>query len=69
MRTTAVVTKLSELGRAFQTRADHIRVEVQGSTLEEFIPKMVVHATTLPELAGFDPYEIDAIIRDKCVAV
>lgn len=68
MRTTAVVTKLSELGHAFQMRADYIHVAVPGTTLEEFLPKMVVEAATLPELQGFDPYEIEAIIRHKCVA-
>jgi hypothetical protein len=43
-------------------------VPPEGKEIAEFIPALVVRSTTLPELKGFDVYEVDAIIRSKASA-
>jgi hypothetical protein len=64
-----VVAGIHDIAEVFRARARNITiVPPEGKEIAEFIPALVVRSTTLPELKGFDVYEVDAIIRSKASA-
>jgi hypothetical protein len=60
-----IVTDTDGIKSAFENQVSHITLKApEGESADEFLANMVVYATTLPQLEGFDPYEIESIIRE-----
>ncbi len=59
-----IVTSTIDIEEAFRSRVEDITViPPEGKSVGEFLPDLVIHASTLPELKGFDIYEVEAILR------
>ena len=62
---TLPVRNADDIGLAFAQKARRIDLQPPaGKTQDEFLADTVIAASRLPELAGFDIYEVEAIIRD-----
>jgi len=63
---TMVVKNADDIVKALKTRVRHIKIQVPaGKTFEQFLAEMVVKAKTeVPDMAAYDGYEIESIIRE-----